>query len=113
MTIPFRNPERRERLFEGEGWVLVEALAGGLCAPFTTALLCELSAAGRVGAHVQQADSEIVIGLEGEAVLYVDERAHAVAPGVVVALPLGSQLSIDNASIDQPFRYLIIKASGR
>ena len=92
--------------------MLVEALPGALCAPFTTALLCELAPAGCVGAHVQQADSEIVIGLEGEAVLYVDERPHPVVPGVVVPLPLGSRLAIDNASIERPFRYLIIKARG-
>ncbi len=111
MTIPFRTPERRENLFEGEGSVLVEALPGALCAPFTIALLCELSPAGRVGVHVQQTDSEIVIGLAGEAVLYVNEKPCPVTPGSVVALPLGATLAIDNASTTLAFRYLIIKAS--
>jgi len=109
MPLPFRSPDARERLFGGEGTVLVEALAGALCPPFTAALSCELSPGGRVGAHVQQADSEIIIGLEGEAVLYVDDRPHPVSPGTVVALALGKQLAIDNASIEAPFRYLIIK----
>lgn len=106
----FQKPERRERLFGGEGVVLVEALRGGLCAPFTTALACELSPGGWVGDHVQQSDSEIVIALEGEAVLYVNERSHPASPGSVVALPFGAKLSIANASITEPFRYLIIKA---
>ncbi len=112
MGLKFHTPERRLDLFGGEGAVLVEALRGDLCAPFSAALLCELAPGGRVGEHVQQADSEIVIGLEGEAVLYVGGRARAVAPGVVVALPLGQTLAIDNASPEEPFRYLIVKARG-
>lgn len=112
MTPPFQSPERRDHLFGGEGFVLVESLRGALCAPFSAALLCELSPGGQVGAHVQQSDSEIVIGLAGEAVLYVNDRPFPVVPGSVVALPFGHQLAIDNASISEPFRYLIIKARG-
>jgi quercetin dioxygenase-like cupin family protein len=110
MPIPFHNPERRENLFGGNGEVLVESLPGTLCAPFSVALHCELSAGGTVGAHQQETESEIIIGLEGEAVLYIDGVRNAVTPGVVVALPLGACLEIDNASVELPFRYLIIKA---
>lgn len=103
---------RREALFGGVGSVLVQALeAGPLPPPFTTALLCELAPGGRVGAHVQQTDSELVLALAGEAVLYVDGLAHALRPGGVVGLPLGGKLEIDNASAEAPFRYLIIKAA--
>lgn len=109
-SSPFRHPERRENLFGGQGAVLVEALRGSLCAPFSAALLCELEPGGQVGAHVQEADSEIIVALEGEAVLYVNDRPHAAAPGSVVALPRGSRLAIDNASVEAAFRYLIIKA---
>ncbi|GMV14392.1 MAG: cupin domain-containing protein [Polyangiaceae bacterium] len=103
---------RREALFGGVGSVLVQALEESpLPAPFTTVLLCELSPGGRVGAHVQQTDSEIVVGLAGEAVLYVDGLAHALRPGGAAGLPLGGKLEIDNASAEAPFRYLIVKAA--
>ena len=112
MSISFQDPERREDLFGGSGVVLVEALPGALCAPFSVALHCELAGGGRVGAHVQEEYSEILIGLAGEAVCYVDGAARAVSPGVIVGLALGQTLEIDNASVDVPFRYLIIKARG-
>jgi quercetin dioxygenase-like cupin family protein len=111
MPISFQHPDRRESLFGGTGEVLVEELPGDLCAPFSVVLHCELSGGGRVGAHRQETESEIIIGLEGEAVLYIDRTAHPVRPGVVVALPLGSYLEIDNASPAVSFRYLIIKGS--
>jgi quercetin dioxygenase-like cupin family protein len=111
MPITFQDPERRECLFGGTGSVLVESLPGILCAPFSVVLHCELSGGGRVGAHQQETESEIIICLEGEAVLYIDQAARPVRPGVVVALPLGSCLEIDNASLTAPFRYLIIKAA--
>ena len=101
----------RENLFGGTGRVLVASLVSHpLAAPFTTVLLCELSPGGRVGAHAQEHDAEIVIALAGEAVLYVDRDAHAVLPGGVVSLPWKSTLEIDNASVTEPFVYLIVKA---
>ncbi|MBK7584067.1 MAG: hypothetical protein IPI67_28200 [Myxococcales bacterium] len=103
--------QRRHALFGGEGSVLVQALEQSpLPAPFTTLLLCELSPGGRVGAHVQETDCELVVALSGEAVLYVDRSPNALGSGGVVGLPLGSRLEIDNASVEQPFRYLIVKA---
>jgi quercetin dioxygenase-like cupin family protein len=112
MTIPFYQPERRHQLFGGTGDVLVESLRGSLCEPFSAALYCELSPGGRVGAHQQQTESEIIIGLEGEATLSVNSVRHVVSSGVLVSLPLGETLAIDNTSLTLPFRYLIIKAHG-
>ena len=110
MSLPFLRPDVRSRLFGGDGEVRVESLRGELVAPFVAALHCELSAQGSVGKHRQEHDDEIVIALEGDAVLYVDGKSHAVTPGSVVALRLGATLEIVNASRDAPFRYLIIKA---
>jgi quercetin dioxygenase-like cupin family protein len=99
----------RNALFGGTGAVRVWDL-GATTPPFTAVLYCELDPGGRVGEHVQEADQEVVIVVAGEAVLYVDGRARASVPGDAVALPLGSRLSIDNASPTDPVRYVIVKA---
>jgi quercetin dioxygenase-like cupin family protein len=99
----------RHALFGGVGTVRVWDL-GGATPPFTAVLLCELDPGGRVGEHVQQSDHEVVIVVAGEAVLAVDGRPHPAIPGTAVALPLGSTLSIDNASTTESVRYLIVKA---
>jgi quercetin dioxygenase-like cupin family protein len=111
MDFDPRRAAQREALFGGVGSVLVQALElAPLPLPFTTALLCELAPRGRVGAHVQADDSEIVVALAGEAVLYVNRAPHPLVPGGVVGLPLGATLEIDNASDAVAFRYLIVKA---
>ncbi len=102
--------DARHALFGGEGTVRVWDL-GARVAPFTAVLYCELEPGGRVGRHVQERDPEIVVVVEGEAVLRVDGRARACVRGGAVALPLGATLEIDNASIDAPVRYLIVKAA--
>ncbi len=102
--------EIRERLFGGEGSVGVASLVGALTPPFTAALFCELSPGGSVGAHRQADDDEIVIALDGEASIYVDKVVRAVGPLDVVSLKHGSTLEIANASLEHPFRYLIVKA---
>lgn len=43
-------------------WYLLQ---GRLAPPFTAVLSCELAPGGHVGRHVQQRDSELVIGLSG------------------------------------------------
>ena len=108
---PTRADVRRD-LFGGEGVVRVWDL-GAAPAPFTAVLYCELAAGGRVGEHVQQSDDELIVVLAGEAVLYVDGRAHGCVAGNCVGLPLGARLAIDNASMDAPVRYLIVKARPR
>lgn len=100
----------REALFGGYHAVRVWNLPFAACAPFTVTLACELEPAGTVGTHVQQDDAELVHFLEGEGVAVVDGVPRVVLPGAVVALPFGSTLAIENASVEQPLRYLITKA---
>jgi quercetin dioxygenase-like cupin family protein len=105
---PARASIRRE-LFGGTGEVRVWDL-GATTPPFTAVLYCELDPGGRVGAHVQQSDHEVVIVVAGEAVLYVDGAPKACREGDAVAVPLGARLEIDNASAEAPVRYVIVKA---
>lgn len=99
----------RSDLFGGQGVVRVWDL-GARTAPFSAVLHCELDPGGRVGKHRQDTDDEVVIVVGGEGVLYVDGRAHAAMRGTAVALPLGCDLEIDNASPSAPLTYLIVKA---
>ncbi len=110
--IPFNRAERRDGLFGGRGYVLVESLVGELCAPFTVALNCELSPHGSVGEHVQNAEDELCIVLSGEGTLRVQGVPRPVRAGSVVGLVLGQRLAIENTS-DAPLRYLIVKALRR
>ena len=109
MTLDRARADARKDLFGGTGTVHVWEL-GARTPPFTAVLWCELEPGGRVGAHRQDTDDEVVIVVGGEAVVYVDRRAHGCAAGSAVALPLGSILEIDNASAVEPVRYLIVKA---
>jgi quercetin dioxygenase-like cupin family protein len=111
MLIAKGNGDRREALFGGTGAVTVWNLLGRVQAPpFAAVLACELDPGGSVGSHVQQHFPEIVLGLEGDGRATVDGAPHPLGPGDVVHLPLGSKLTIANASADTPLRYLIIKA---
>src|SRR5262249_11322266 len=104
------RPERRSNLFGGEGSVLVWDLLGPLrLPPFTAVLACELEQGASVGAHRQELYAELVIVTDGEGTATVDGVPHELAPGAVVALPLGSVLTIANGLADQPLRYLIVK----
>jgi uncharacterized cupin superfamily protein len=106
-----RPHDRRERLFGGAGAVLVWSLCdAGPAPPFGAVLACELEAGGSVGAHVQQEFAEVVIVLEGEGVARVNGATTAMKPGVVVEVPLGHTLALENASSERPLRYLIVKA---
>jgi quercetin dioxygenase-like cupin family protein len=108
-VIPFIHPERREGLFGGRGFVLVESLVGELCAPFTVALHCELSPHGSVGEHVQSTEDELCIVLSGEGTLHVQGVPRRVSAGSVVGLSVGQSLAIENTT-GAPLRYLIVKA---
>lgn len=108
--IPFVRPERREALFGGDGFVLVESLVGNVCAPFTVALHCELSPRGHVGEHVQTSEDELCIVLAGEGAMHVNGVARPVRAGNVVGLLRGQRLAISNTT-DAPLRYLIVKAA--
>jgi quercetin dioxygenase-like cupin family protein len=112
MQIGHGPPSRRQALFGGVGEVLVWDLLGGQAAqPFTAVLSCVLEAGGHVGRHVQQRDSELVIGLSGSGEATVDGRAVAFGPGTVVFLPFQSALELRNERDDAPLRYLIVKAT--
>jgi quercetin dioxygenase-like cupin family protein len=105
------NPWRREALFGGTGEVLVwDLMGGGKFPPFTAVLACELAPGGRVGVHRQEHYPEIVVVIEGAGTAEVDGAQCALEIGVVIALPLGSTLSLANPSDTQPLRYLIVKA---
>jgi quercetin dioxygenase-like cupin family protein len=105
------NPARRDALFGGTGEVLVWDLMGSAeLPPFTAVLACELAPGGRVGTHRQEHYPEIVVVTEGEGTAELDGAACPIAMGSVLSLPLGSTLSLANGSLEQPLRYLIIKA---
>jgi mannose-6-phosphate isomerase-like protein (cupin superfamily) len=112
MQIGRGEPSVRENLFGGTGTCLVWDLLGSTpAAPFTAVLSCELAERGRVGRHVQQRDSEIVIGLSGCGEAKVDGRAIPFGPGAVVYLRFGASLELTNERSDAPLTYLIIKAT--
>jgi mannose-6-phosphate isomerase-like protein (cupin superfamily) len=106
-----RPHDRRQRLFGGRGAVLV----WNLCAaeprpPFGAILACELEGGGLVGPHQQQEFAEVLIVVEGEGVARVGESPVTLHAGVVVELPLGQTLALENGSPGRPLRYLIVKA---
>lgn len=112
MQIGHGPPSRRQAMFGGHGEVLVwDLLAGQPAPPFTSVLSCVLEAGGHVGRHVQQRDSEIVVGLTGCGEATVDGRAQPFGPGTVVFLPFRSTLELRNERADAPLRYLIVKAT--
>jgi mannose-6-phosphate isomerase-like protein (cupin superfamily) len=106
------KPDRRRDLFGGKGEVRVWSLLRTAMPPFDCALGCELEAGGSVGVHVQDKCSEIVICIEGAGEACVNDAVTTLAPGVVVALPLGDTLALSNTSSSMPLRYMIVKAAG-
>lgn len=105
------EPDRRRELFGGRGEVRVWSLLDGVTAPFDCVLGCELDPGGSVGEHVQEHCAELVIVTEGTGEAAVSGERHALRPGVVVPLPRGKSLSIENRSRKSVLRYLIIKAA--
>lgn len=111
-VVGMGEPLRHQALFGGRGEVRVFDLMGGPSPlpPFTAALACELDPGGAVGMHVQSDFCEIVIFTEGRGRVTVGRSERLVAPGSLVALPLGEPLAIENTATDAPLRYLIVKA---
>jgi mannose-6-phosphate isomerase-like protein (cupin superfamily) len=106
-----RPHDRRERLFGGSGAVLVWNLCdSGPSPPFGAVLACELEAAGSVGVHLQQEYAEVLIVIEGQGRAQVGGSPLVMKPGVVLEIPLGRTLALENASPELPLRYLIVKA---
>ena len=105
------KPSVRAALFGGTGEILVWDLLGRAdIAPFKAVLACELAPGGRVGTHRQEHYPEIVVVTEGEGTAELDGASCPIGVGTLLALPLGSTLSLSNRSTEQPLRYLIIKA---
>jgi quercetin dioxygenase-like cupin family protein len=103
--------DRRERLFGGDGAVLVWNLCvGDPQPPFGAVLACELEGGGSVGTHRQQEFAEVLIVLEGAGVAQVNGAPAPLQPGVVIQLALGNTLSLQNGSPERPLRYVIVKA---
>lgn len=102
--------DRRDSLFGGSGVVLVWNLCEGSPEPpFGAILACELDASASVGAHVQQEFAEVVIVIEGQGVARVAGARVSLHPGAVVQVSLGQTLALENGSLQQPLRYLIVK----
>lgn len=103
---------RHQNLFGGQGEVTVSDLAAGVApSPFTAVLACQLAPLGTVGPHSQAVDSEIVIVTSGEGQAQIDGVGHALSPGIILGLPLGSVLALANTSSEHPLAYLIVKAT--
>jgi quercetin dioxygenase-like cupin family protein len=106
-----RPHDRRERLFGGRGSVLVWNLCeAGPAPPFGAILSCELERGATVGAHLQQEFAEVLIVVEGEGLAHLEGSPVSLQPGVVVQIPLGRTLALENGSPEHPLRYLIVKA---
>ena len=106
------RPALRENLFGGKGEVLVWDLLGAAeIPPFAAVLACELAPGGSVGTHRQQEHPEIVVVTEGEGSAEIDGATSPIGVGTLIALPLGSTLSLANGSREAPLRYLIVKAA--
>ena len=109
MWIGRGEPDRRHELFGGTGEVRVWSLMDGPLPPFDCVLGCELDPGGTVGAHVQDACTEVVIVTEGRGHARAGDQSIPLAPGTVVRLPLGEMLALRNGSDTEVLRYLIVK----
>ena len=112
MSLDPQHASVRSNLFGGEGTVTTWSGLPPNAAPFSAAIWCELSPSGRIGAHRQQRDSEILIGVEGSGNIEVGQQRHVLKRGSVVYVPFGESLQIRNQSTTDPLTYVIVKAQG-
>ena len=106
-----QTPFRQQDLFGGQGEVRIWDLFGTThLPPFEAVLACELDPGGSVGAHRQATADELLVVLEGQATAGVDGEQRHLETGSLVALPLGSLMTLKNRDGERPLRYLIIKA---
>jgi len=99
-----------QNLFGGRGTVRVqELLAQQKATSIASVLACELEPGGSVGTHVQQQYDEVVIFNAGIGSAEVNGQARDVGPGVVLALPCGATLMLNNPGPDA-LQYYIVKA---
>ena len=113
MALKPSDSQSRTQLFGGEGTVTTWSRLPVSAAPFSAAIWCELSPGGRVGAHRQQRDPEILIAIEGQGEVDVGPLTHAFTRGDVIYVPAGEVLQIRNLSSDASMIYTIIKAENR
>jgi quercetin dioxygenase-like cupin family protein len=108
------SPSRHERVFGGQGELLVWPLLSGenILSPFASVTALELAPGASVG-PVKVDLPEIVVVTDGVGSLCRDENKHSLAIGSVVEVPQGATLSIDNSASPEPLRYLIVKARER
>lgn len=99
----------RSGLFGGRGIVRVWNAIARPIAPFRAMLACELDPGGSVGAHVQADFAELVIVVSGSGRARVGGETAELSSGVVLQLPLGDTLSLENVSATEPLRYFIVK----
>lgn len=99
----------RTELFGGRGSVRVWNSLPRPIVPFCAVLACELDPGASVGPHVQTEFAELVIVVSGTGRASVGAHGRALASGVVLELPVGETLAIENASPTEPLRYFIVK----
>jgi quercetin dioxygenase-like cupin family protein len=102
--------DERSQLFGGRGIVRVWNALPRPIVPFRVVLACELDPGASVGPHRQTQFAELVIVVSGSGRAWVGAQSRELASGVVIELPLGETLSLDNASQAEPLRYFIVKA---
>ena len=110
MALNPSDAQPRTALFGGEGTVTTWSRLPRGAHPFSAAIWCELTPSGRVGAHRQQRDPEILLSIEGEGEVLVGGAAHRFTRGDVVFVPAGEVLEIRNLSQTDTLVYTIIKA---
>ena len=106
-----QDPFLQHDLFGGQGEVRIWDLLGTThLPPFEAVLACELDPGGSVGAHRQATADELLLVIEGRATAGVDGEQRHLEAGSIVALPLGSLMTLQNTDEESSLRYLIIKA---
>ena len=106
-----QDPFLQRALFGGQGEVRIWDLLGTThLPPFEAVLACELDPGGSVGAHRQATADELLLVIEGRATAGVDGEQRHLEAGSIVALPLGSLMTLQNTDEESSLRYLIIKA---
>lgn len=106
-----KAPFVQRDLFGGQGEVRIWDLFGTThLPPFESILACELDPGGSVGAHQQATADEVLVVIEGQGTAGVDGEVRHLEAGSLVALPLGSLMTLQNLSDEGALRYLIIKA---
>lgn len=60
--------------------------------------------------HAHEDEEQVYYVLNGQGVVTLGEKRHAVGPGSAVYIPLGKRHGVTNASASDPFVYLYVVA---